>query len=290
MPLCSPPPPPPLTSTPDIMALLVSTPCPHQTWSQETLKKALPEATQELRAYVYKLFDEHVDAGALGLDWKRHERQWTLLRTFSLSFCLSPPSTHLSPLPSFCGATGTVPQACTGSAATPSSTSRPWRTTSPPRWRAWCSRSCCPPGASSTRWGREGGVGPEGGGERERGRREEEEEEKGGGERKTGRSPVLSLPFSLFFPSLPQGTTPEDQCKAVGKIFGFAYTWALGGNLIHTFKEEFDLFAREQLGAVCSYPGGGLVYDYMVDGSKVGRAWQGARTIDDHCRCDERAR
>lgn len=77
---------------------------------------------------------------------------------------------------------------------------------------------------------------------------------------------------SLMLPSRGfkyKGVSPEDQEKALGRIFAFAYTWALGGNLVHSVKEEFDGFVREQLQAVCSYPGGGLVYDYMVDCSRM---------------------
>lgn len=34
-------------------------------------------------------------------------------------------------------------------------------------------------------------------------------------------------------------------------MFAWAYAWALGGNLVHAVKEEFDSFVREQLSAVC---------------------------------------
>ncbi len=40
----------------------------------------------------------------------------------------------------------------------------------------------------------------------------------------------------------------EDQQLAMGKIFAFAYVWALGGNLAHGVREEFDTFARERCG------------------------------------------
>ena len=45
--------------------------------------------------------------------------------------------------------------------------------------------------------------------------------------------------------------------------------WALGGNLAHGVKEDFDEFAREHLQPLSNFPGGGLVFDYMVDGSKA---------------------
>jgi dynein heavy chain len=33
---------------------------------------------------------------------------------------------------------------------------------------------------------------------------------------------------------------PEEVQQALGKLFGFCFVWALGGNLVHTAKEEFD--------------------------------------------------
>jgi dynein heavy chain len=61
----------------------------------------------------------------------------------------------------------------------------------------------------------------------------------------------------------------EDQQTALGRIFAFAFVWALGGNLAHTMKDEFDTFAREKLQHICNFPSQGLVFDYTLDASKV---------------------
>ena len=58
----------------------------------------------------------------------------------------------------------------------------------------------------------------------------------------------------------------EEAAKLVlGKVFGFAYVWALGGNLSQTCREEFDDFVREHLQQVISFPGGGVVFDYQLN-------------------------
>ena len=86
-------------------------------------------------------------------------------------------------------------------------------------------------------------------------------------------SSLAWLVQSLMMPSrgfkYGAGVRPEDQTAALGKIFAFAFVWSLGGNLAHGVKEEFDDFAREHLQPLSNFPGGGLVFDYMVDGSKV---------------------
>jgi dynein heavy chain len=42
---------------------------------------------------------------------------------------------------------------------------------------------------------------------------------------------------------------------AMGRLFGFAYVWALGGNLAPTSTEAFDEFVREHLQDVVTFPG-----------------------------------
>jgi dynein heavy chain len=42
---------------------------------------------------------------------------------------------------------------------------------------------------------------------------------------------------------------------AMGRLFGFAFVWALGGNLAPTCSEAFDEFAREHLQDVVTFPG-----------------------------------
>lgn len=44
--------------------------------------------------------------------------------------------------------------------------------------------------------------------------------------------------------------------NAIGKLFGFAYVWALGGNLAPSCREAFDEFVKEQLAEVVTFPGG----------------------------------
>ncbi|KAJ9531756.1 hypothetical protein QJQ45_021904, partial [Haematococcus lacustris] len=64
---------------------------------------------------------------------------------------------------------------------------------------------------------------------------------------------------------------------ALSRIFVFAYVWAMGGNLVHGCHEDFDEFAREQLGSVANFPGAATVFDYFVDASRTFphefRAW-----------------
>lgn len=43
--------------------------------------------------------------------------------------------------------------------------------------------------------------------------------------------------------------------SAIGKLFGFAYVWALGGNLAPSCREAFDEFVKEQLAEVVTFPG-----------------------------------
>lgn len=42
---------------------------------------------------------------------------------------------------------------------------------------------------------------------------------------------------------------------AMGRLFGFAYVWALGGNLAPSCTESFDEFVREHLADVVTFPG-----------------------------------
>ena len=41
----------------------------------------------------------------------------------------------------------------------------------------------------------------------------------------------------------------------INRLFGFAYAWALGGNLVHTVRDDFDGFVRDQLQPVLNFPG-----------------------------------
>lgn len=50
---------------------------------------------------------------------------------------------------------------------------------------------------------------------------------------------------------------PEETQLALGRVFVFAYVWALGGNLQHGVREEFDEFAREILANAANFPGEG---------------------------------
>ncbi len=36
------------------------------------------------------------------------------------------------------------------------------------------------------------------------------------------------------------GAKPEELSIALSKLFAFCYVWALGGNLVHSSKEDFD--------------------------------------------------
>ncbi|KAG1670781.1 hypothetical protein FOA52_014009, partial [Chlamydomonas sp. UWO 241] len=149
-----------------------------QTWVAQGLATAVPDAPQQLREYVYQLFDEHVDAG---LAWvARNGKQFIPAVENNLTTTL-----------------------------------------------AWMVQS-------------------------------------------------LMLPERGF--KYGKGVSPEDQRKAVGKIFAWAFSWALGGNLVHSVKEDFDTFVRDQLSAVVNYPGSGLVFDFCVDSSKSFppdmRSWQ----------------
>jgi hypothetical protein len=52
---------------------------------------------------------------------------------------------------------------------------------------------------------------------------------------------------------------------ALCRAFAFSFVWAIGGNLIHTVREDFDAFAREHLAPLVVFPGGGTVFDYFVE-------------------------
>lgn len=43
------------------------------------------------------------------------------------------------------------------------------------------------------------------------------------------------------------GQKSDDIKLAIKKIFVFSYAWAIGGHLVHTVRDDFDEFAREQL-------------------------------------------
>ncbi|EFJ52606.1 dynein heavy chain 7 [Volvox carteri f. nagariensis] len=75
---------------------------------------------------------------------------------------------------------------------------------------------------------------------------------------------------SLVSPSrgFQWGAKPEEITMALSKLFGFCYVWALGGNLMHTVKEEFDEFVREHLQMVCAFPGSATVFDFYLDCNK----------------------
>ena len=140
-----------------------------KTWTEQGLKVAIPEASPQLRAQVYTLFDTYVDAG---LAWvAKHGKQYITAVENNLTTSLS-----------------------------------------------WLVQS-------------------------------------------------LMLPARGF--KYGAGVLPDQQTAALGKIFAFAFVWAIGGNLAHGVKDDFDNFAREHLQPVSNFPGGGLVFDYMVDGSKV---------------------
>lgn len=47
---------------------------------------------------------------------------------------------------------------------------------------------------------------------------------------------------------------------AIGRLFGFAYVWAIGGNLAPTSTEAFDEFVQEHLQDVVSFPGTSLCH------------------------------
>lgn len=67
----------------------------------------------------------------------------------------------------------------------------------------------------------------------------------------------LTCMQSLMEPS--RGFVPPASADAfastAGRLFGFAFTWALGGNLAPAAREGFDAFAREQLQGVVAFPG-----------------------------------
>ena len=63
----------------------------------------------------------------------------------------------------------------------------------------------------------------------------------------------LLHPAKGFKPAVLQG---EVFTQAVGRIFAFAYVWALGGNLAPAARHGFDEHVREQLQDVVSFPGG----------------------------------
>lgn len=47
---------------------------------------------------------------------------------------------------------------------------------------------------------------------------------------------------------------------AIGRLFGFAYVWAIGGNLAPASTEAFDEFVKEHLQDVVSFPGTSLCH------------------------------
>eukprot|EP00873_Tetraselmis_striata_P045243 jgi/Tetstr1/465507/TSEL_010176.t1 len=62
----------------------------------------------------------------------------------------------------------------------------------------------------------------------------------------------------------------DDAVKdSLGRIFMFAYVWGLGGSLDYSIHDDFDGFVRDTLAEVSPFPGGGLVYDYHVDFTKL---------------------
>lgn len=52
------------------------------------------------------------------------------------------------------------------------------------------------------------------------------------------------------------GLQGEAFAVAIGRIFAFAYVWALGGNLAPAARAGFDEHVREQLQDVVNIPGG----------------------------------
>lgn len=52
------------------------------------------------------------------------------------------------------------------------------------------------------------------------------------------------------------GLQGEAFTVSIGRIFAFAYVWALGGNLAPAARPGFDEHVREQLQDVVSIPGG----------------------------------
>lgn len=56
---------------------------------------------------------------------------------------------------------------------------------------------------------------------------------------------------------------------AIGRLFGFAYVWSLGGNVGHTARDDFDEFVRELFQQVVTFPG---ERESGVEGQAVARA------------------
>jgi hypothetical protein len=61
-----------------------------------------------------------------------------------------------------------------------------------------------------------------------------------------------------------QGLSEEAAAQTFGRVFGFAFVWALGGNLAGPCREDFDTFVREHLQLIVSFPSAGLVWDYQL--------------------------
>eukprot|EP00667_Euglena_gracilis_P000018 EG_transcript_18 len=53
--------------------------------------------------------------------------------------------------------------------------------------------------------------------------------------------------------------------ELINLCFAFAYVWAVGGNVDQPSQEAFDAFVREEMEAVCTFPGFGLCHDFCVD-------------------------
>lgn len=63
---------------------------------------------------------------------------------------------------------------------------------------------------------------------------------------------------SLMDPSrnlLACGLEGQAFSNALPKLFGFAYVWALGGNLAPSCRDAFDVFVRKQLADIVTFPG-----------------------------------
>jgi hypothetical protein len=62
-----------------------------------------------------------------------------------------------------------------------------------------------------------------------------------------------------------QGQDVVDVTTSLRRIFAFALVWGLGGNLVHASREAFNVFIREGIAAICTFPPNGLVYEYHLD-------------------------
>ncbi|QDZ24237.1 heavy chain of dynein [Chloropicon primus] len=84
---------------------------------------------------------------------------------------------------------------------------------------------------------------------------------------------IESLLLQFFETHRSAENNTETVKGALGQLFAFSLVWGVSGNVIETFWEKFDEFAREELSENCSLPPGGQLYDYYINEELEFKPW-----------------